>query len=93
MLKIEIDEDGYRLVGPNAEEGDVADYGQTAEVESGGVLYFTTLGEDDEPEDAEIYQMVDGHPELMSEEHEVEDIEFEFEEEGEEEEGDEAVPA
>jgi hypothetical protein len=94
VLKIEVDDDGYQLVGPGGEESGVADYGDTAEIECGGVLHFTTVDSAEEAEDAQIYRMVDGHPELVEEDHEVEEWEFVLETE-EEDEGDEdeAVPA
>jgi hypothetical protein len=91
LLKIEVDEDGYQLLVGDQESG-VTDYGDDAQVEVEGVLHFTTVTEDGEPEDAVIYRMVDGHPEVVAEAHEVEEVEFEFEEEDEDE-GDEAAPA
>ena len=90
LLKIEVDEESYQLLVGDQESG-VTDYGDQAEVEVEGVLYFTTVTDDSEPEDAVIYRMVDGHPEVVAEAHEVEDVEFEFEEEDEE--GDEEEPA
>jgi hypothetical protein len=91
LLKIEVDEGGYQLVVDGQESG-VSDYGEEAEVESEGVLYFTTVVDEDAAEEAVIYRMVDGHPEPVAEAHEVEEWEFELEEE-EDEEGDEEEPA
>lgn len=88
MLKIEVDDDGYQLVGPDGEESGVTDYGDTAEVECGGVLHFTTMDSAEAAEYAQIYHMVDGHPELVEDAHEVEAIEFVFEDD----EGDEDEP-
>jgi hypothetical protein len=82
LLKIEVDDDGYQFVVGDQESG-VSDYGEEAEVEVEGVLYFTTVVDEDAAEEAVIYQMVDGHPEPVPEAHEVEEWEFEIEEEDE----------
>jgi hypothetical protein len=84
LLKIEVDEDGYQLLVDDQESG-VADYGEQAEVEVEGVLYFVTVIDEDAAEEAVIYRMVDGRPGPVAETHEVEDVEFEVEEEDEDE--------
>jgi hypothetical protein len=77
MLKIEVDEGGYQLVGPNGEESGVTDYGEMAEVECEGGTYAVLVEdrEDALENDIPVYQ-------LMAEVPEVEEVEFSLEDEG-----------
>jgi hypothetical protein len=88
VFKIEVDEDGYQLVVDD-EESLVTDYGDMALVISGGLLYWVVLGVDDKPEEAKIYRVVGGVPKLVTEPHEVEEVEFELEADEEDEEDEE----
>lgn len=92
-MRIETDEEDYQLVGPGEEESGVTEYGDVAEVEIGGVLHFTTVDSADDAEAAQIYRMVDGHPELIEEAHTVEEVEFELEAEDEADEDEADIPA
>ena len=95
MFKIEVDEDGYQLVVDEEESG-VTDYGEMAQVNCEGDTYCVLLGADDKPEDAKIYRMVSGEPVLVTDTHEVDEVQFEIEddeEDDEEADGDEDEPA
>jgi len=85
-FKIEVDEDSYQLVGPGGEESGVTEYEDVAEVTCEDVLYFVTVADEDDAEDAAIHKIVGGHPEVLEDqEREVEEVEFEVEDETEDE--------
>jgi hypothetical protein len=89
MFKIEVDEDGYQLVVDEEESG-VTDYGEIAQVNAGGDTYCVLLDVEDKPEEAKIYRMVGGAPVLVTESHEVDEVNFEIEDDEEDDEdGDE----
>jgi len=43
MFSVQMDEDGYRIVGPEEEEGDVVDYGDLATLTIGEAIYYCMI--------------------------------------------------
>ena len=72
-FKIEVDDNGFQLVGPGGEESGVTYFGDTAEVKIGDDTFAATM-EDDEEDAPDIYLCLDGWPV-------IEEVEFETEDE------------
>lgn len=98
MFKVEMDEENYRLVGPDGEEGPIVPYGQMATLTIDEAIYYANV--DDGNEDSPKVYAVTAVKVVAAE---VEDVEFKVIEEGveegdeeeseEEEEEEEAGPA
>ena len=61
-ITIEKGEQGYRLIGPGGEEGDLTEYGDPATLEIGGETYMALLpSEEEEYEELEslVYRLED----------------------------------
>lgn len=73
-ITIEKGETGYRLIGPNGEEGELTEYGEPATLEIGDETYFALL-----PSEAEEYEEL-GSVVYCLEDCETEVVEVDFEE-------------
>jgi hypothetical protein len=79
-ITIEKGAPGYRLVGPNGEEGELAEYGEPATLEIDGALYFALL-----PSEEEEFEEL-GSSVFSEADCETEVVEVDFEEDDEPEE-------
>lgn len=82
MFTIEVDDDGYQLVGPNGEESGITDYGEPAQVEVDGKMHEVVVEDKDSAmgEDAtQLYLLMDEIPNVEEVEFEIDDDEDEGE--------------
>ena len=71
-ITIEKGEQGYRLIGPAGEEGDLTEYGEPATLEIGDETYFALL-----PSEEEEYEELESLVYRLEEcETEVSEVEF-----------------
>src|SRR4051812_20502702 len=84
MFTVQQGTDQYRIVAPNGDASELTEYGDVAELETGGKCYIALVDVDEENPDEMIYMLRDWVMCVTAEPAEVEDVEFD---------GDEAVEA
>jgi hypothetical protein len=82
MFKVEMDEENYRLVGPDGEEGPIVPYGQMATLTIESAVYYANV--EDGNEDAPKVYVVTAVKIVPAE---VEDVQFEVTEEDDSDDG------
>lgn len=84
-FRLQLGETAYRILGPRGEEGEIADYGLPAFLEIAGATYMAFL---DPEEDQEVEDIRDPLPPKVyrlaysPETTELEDVKFDFEDDG-----------